>query len=180
MITLLIGVTASWISWRTGWLDKLECITRFGKFNISRKRAMAEAGVTDRGHRSCVDVSSFSRTGTAIRCAARPHWRFRVSPKRSRFLHVNLAQNHNKCSSGISHHHRAYLMRVYTTLKSEQLPVGLNAHSVPFGIGLLNTAWSEPILIKWTSSIEDLMQSKFQPQFRDLYAQNVPIDYSLV
>jgi len=45
------------------------------------------------------------------------------------------------------------------------VPAGVHAEShMPFGIGLMNTAWSESELIKWASAIEDV-QAKSNTTF---------------
>jgi Asp-tRNA(Asn)/Glu-tRNA(Gln) amidotransferase A subunit family amidase len=60
-----------------------------------------------------------------------------------------------------------------------QVPIGVNAHGVPVGLGLLQTKWREPLLLKMASAMEDLLQVQLEPQFHNLYAQNIPVDYSL-
>lgn len=42
------------------------------------------------------------------------------------------------------------------------LPLGVHPEShMPFGLGLMNTAFSESALIKWASAIEDEIQSSY-------------------
>jgi len=59
------------------------------------------------------------------------------------------------------------------------MPIGSNAHSVPVGIALIGTAWSEPALIKYGSAVNDLVQRRQKPKFIEWWAKNVPVDYSL-
>ncbi|CAI4212090.1 unnamed protein product [Parascedosporium putredinis] len=58
------------------------------------------------------------------------------------------------------------------------MPVGHNAHSVPVGISLIGTAWSEPTLIKYGSAIDDLIRGRETPRFIEWWARNIPVDYS--
>ena len=39
------------------------------------------------------------------------------------------------------------------------LPAGVDNFGMPFGLGIMNTAWSEVTLIKYASAIEDLQLS---------------------
>ena len=50
------------------------------------------------------------------------------------------------------------------------LPAGVHAEShMPFGIAIMNTAWSEANLIKWASAIEDL-----QTKSNTTYKRSLP------
>lgn len=55
-----------------------------------------------------------------------------------------------------------------------------NLSSMPFGLALIGTAWSEPDLIRWASAIEDLgrVTGKFgraRPRWGEARARNLPI-----
>lgn len=58
------------------------------------------------------------------------------------------------------------------------MPIGVNAHSVPVGISLIGSAWSEPTLIKYGSAIDDLVQGRIMPTFVHWWSKLVPVDYS--
>ena len=58
------------------------------------------------------------------------------------------------------------------------IPIGQNAYSVPVGISLIGTAWSEPTLIKYGSALDDLIQGRKKPAFIEWWARNLPVDYS--
>ncbi|MCJ1341071.1 hypothetical protein MMC09_006367 [Bachmanniomyces sp. S44760] len=62
------------------------------------------------------------------------------------------------------------------------IPAGLNSASgMPFGLALMNTAWSEPILIRYASAIEDLQRTsgtRFRrtvPQWLGYNQRNIPV-----
>ena len=64
------------------------------------------------------------------------------------------------------------------------IPAGLDPDSgMPFGLGLMGTAWSESPLIKYASAIEDLQitnEPKYEraiPKWLDYRRKNVPISY---
>lgn len=59
------------------------------------------------------------------------------------------------------------------------VPVGQNAHSVPVGIALIGTAWSEPTLIKYGSAIDDLIRRRTLPKFIEWWSKVIPVDYSV-
>jgi amidase len=59
------------------------------------------------------------------------------------------------------------------------VPVGQNAHSVPVGIALIGTAWSEPTLIKYGSAIDDLIRRRTLPKFIEWWSKVIPVDYSI-
>lgn len=62
------------------------------------------------------------------------------------------------------------------------IPAGINAESgMPFGLAILNTAWSEPALIKFASAIEDLQlrsgtkYKRSMPTWRGYKQRNLPV-----
>ncbi|CEL00494.1 Putative Amidase family protein [Aspergillus calidoustus] len=64
------------------------------------------------------------------------------------------------------------------------IPAGTNTESgMPYGLAILNTAFSEPALIKWASAIEDLQKSsrtKWQrslPEWRGYAVRNLPVPF---
>lgn len=59
------------------------------------------------------------------------------------------------------------------------VPIGLNSRSVPVGISLIGTAWSEPTLVRYGSAIDDLIRGRQKPQFINWWSKAVPVDYSL-
>ncbi|KAJ8514216.1 hypothetical protein ONZ45_g8213 [Pleurotus djamor] len=60
------------------------------------------------------------------------------------------------------------------------VPTGsLNGHSVPIGISLIGTAWSEPTLIRYGSAMDDLIKGRKKPAFVNYWSKAVPVDYSL-
>lgn len=52
------------------------------------------------------------------------------------------------------------------------IPVGINDIGVPFGIGLIQTAWKENLLVKYGSAIEDLIRHRHRPTFLNYDADN--------
>jgi amidase len=52
------------------------------------------------------------------------------------------------------------------------IPVGVNDIGVPFGLGIIQTAWKENLLVKYGSAIEDLVGPRKRPTFRNLHADN--------
>ena len=52
------------------------------------------------------------------------------------------------------------------------IPVGVGKKGVPFGIGVIQTAWREDLLIKYGSAIEDLTGSRPLPKFLNFDADN--------
>jgi amidase len=52
------------------------------------------------------------------------------------------------------------------------IPVGVNEIGVPFGLGIIQTAWKENLLVKYGSAIEDLVGPRKRPTFRNLDADN--------
>lgn len=58
------------------------------------------------------------------------------------------------------------------------VPVSVDKNGLPFGLGLMQTAWGEPSLIRYGSAIEDLIQARPKPQFHEYLAKNIPVLYS--
>lgn len=63
------------------------------------------------------------------------------------------------------------------------LPVGTSGETgMPYGLGLMGTAWSEATMVKWASAIEDLQFStegdlkRTKPKWLDYRARNVPVN----
>jgi amidase len=54
------------------------------------------------------------------------------------------------------------------------IPVGVNNIGVPFGIGIIQTAFRENLLVRYGSAIEDLVGSRSRPGFLNLEADNYP------
>ncbi len=54
------------------------------------------------------------------------------------------------------------------------VPVGVDNEGVPFGIGIIQTAWKEHLLVKYGSAIEDLARGRTLPQFLNFEAENYP------
>ncbi|KAF2760972.1 amidase family protein [Pseudovirgaria hyperparasitica] len=52
------------------------------------------------------------------------------------------------------------------------IPVGINNFGVPFGLGLMQTAWNDTALVKYGSAIEDLIRGRLPPPFKNLNANN--------
>lgn len=61
------------------------------------------------------------------------------------------------------------------------LPAGINSNAMPYGLGIMNTAWSEPLLVKWGSAIEDALKQKGitrpKPKWWMYTAKNIPVLY---
>lgn len=64
------------------------------------------------------------------------------------------------------------------------VPAGVHPSTgMPFGLALMDTAWSEANLVKWASAIEDLQFSsgtqnrRFLPKWHEYLERNVPIRY---
>lgn len=62
------------------------------------------------------------------------------------------------------------------------IPAGINKISgMPYGLAIMNTAWSESALIKWASAIEDLQLSietpykRTLPQWLGYKQRNIPV-----
>lgn len=56
------------------------------------------------------------------------------------------------------------------------LPIGTKqANGRPFGLGIMQSAWKEPQLIKYGSAIEDLLNYKCEPQYYEYVARNIPV-----
>ncbi|KAI1936815.1 hypothetical protein LOZ66_004321 [Ophidiomyces ophidiicola] len=52
------------------------------------------------------------------------------------------------------------------------IPIGVGEDGVPFGIGIIQTAWREDLLIKYGSAIEDIVGRRPRPAFRNIAANN--------
>jgi amidase len=52
------------------------------------------------------------------------------------------------------------------------IPIGANDIGVPFGMGIIQTAWKENLLVRYGSAIEDLTGRRHRPTFLNLYADN--------
>lgn len=52
------------------------------------------------------------------------------------------------------------------------IPVGVNENGVPFGIGIIQTAWKENKLVRYGSAIEDLVRHRPRPTFLNFNATN--------
>ncbi|PGH15007.1 hypothetical protein AJ79_02687 [Helicocarpus griseus UAMH5409] len=52
------------------------------------------------------------------------------------------------------------------------IPVGIHTIDIPFGIGIIQTAWREDLLVKYGSAIEDLLALTVKPTFKNLDADN--------
>lgn len=69
------------------------------------------------------------------------------------------------------------------------LPVGLTPQNTPFGLSIMNTAWSESSLVKYGSAIEDMLlqtqpipitglkRGRPLPMFHEHLARNIPVRY---
>jgi amidase len=54
------------------------------------------------------------------------------------------------------------------------VPIGINNTGLPFGIGIIRTALKEHLLVRYGSTIEDLVGGRRLPQFLNLEADNYP------
>lgn len=54
------------------------------------------------------------------------------------------------------------------------VPVGVDGEGVSFGIGIIQTAWKEYLLVKYDSAIEDLARGRMLPQFLNFEAEIYP------
>jgi amidase len=52
------------------------------------------------------------------------------------------------------------------------IPIGVNAVGLPFGLGIINSALRENLLVKYGSAIEDLVRGRKRPNFLNLDADN--------
>lgn len=61
------------------------------------------------------------------------------------------------------------------------LPAGTHgATAMPFGLGLMHSAWQEPELVRWASAIEDLQRylpgaGRTLPQWHKHRSKNIPV-----
>ena len=54
------------------------------------------------------------------------------------------------------------------------VPVGVNDIGVPFGMGIIQTAWKDSMLVRYGSAIEDLVRHRSKPTFLNFDADNYP------
>jgi amidase len=54
------------------------------------------------------------------------------------------------------------------------IPVGIDGEGIPFGVGIIQSAWNEHLLVKYGSAIEDLARGRTLPTFMNFDAQNHP------
>lgn len=52
------------------------------------------------------------------------------------------------------------------------IPVGNNDTRIPFGIGIVQTAWKENILVKYGSAIGNIIRHRHRPTFINLGDNN--------
>jgi amidase len=52
------------------------------------------------------------------------------------------------------------------------VPVGVNDDGIPFGVGIIQTAWKDHLLVKYGSAIEDLIKARHKPTFKNFNATN--------
>ena len=52
------------------------------------------------------------------------------------------------------------------------IPIGVNDNGVPFGLGMIQKAWKEHLLVKYGSAIEDLVGGRKRPTFLNKDADN--------
>ncbi|KII96131.1 hypothetical protein PLICRDRAFT_170708 [Plicaturopsis crispa FD-325 SS-3] len=58
------------------------------------------------------------------------------------------------------------------------VPISVDEWSVPFGLSIVSTAFSEPTLIKYGSAIDDALgKRRVKPTFHDFDAINIPVDF---
>lgn len=55
------------------------------------------------------------------------------------------------------------------------IPVGLTSYGMPFGLGIMHTAWSEARLIRWGSAIEAVVRGRRKPGWSMWWAKNIPV-----
>jgi amidase len=55
------------------------------------------------------------------------------------------------------------------------IPAGVNSFGMPYGLGIMHTAWSECELIKWGSAIEALIRGRRTPTWHEYDAKNIPV-----
>jgi amidase len=57
------------------------------------------------------------------------------------------------------------------------IPAGINSYGMPYGLGIMHTAWSEPVLVKWGSAIEALVKGRRKPTWHEYGTKNIPVLY---
>ncbi|KAK6457812.1 Glutamyl-tRNA amidotransferase subunit A (Glu-ADT subunit A) [Scheffersomyces xylosifermentans] len=55
------------------------------------------------------------------------------------------------------------------------IPVSETSIGLPYGLGIMQTQWGEPKLIKYGSAIEDLIKGRTTPKFSDYLSKNIPV-----
>lgn len=101
---------------------------------------------------------------------------------------VERALNHNgTILSGLlvpSDVGQAYQIAAQAGYPMITIPAGIHSDiAMPFGLGIMNTAWAEAQLLKWASAIEDLQCTSGTPYKRTLprwynhLGRNLPVDY---
>lgn len=55
------------------------------------------------------------------------------------------------------------------------IPVDVDQDGMPYGLGIMQTAWGEPDLIKYASAIEDLLKHRPTPKYYEYLSKNVPV-----
>jgi amidase len=55
------------------------------------------------------------------------------------------------------------------------IPIGINSWGMPYGLGIMHTAWSEHLLIKWASAIEAITKGRRAPTWYNYTAENIPV-----
>lgn len=79
---------------------------------------------------------------------------------------------------------QAYQIAAQAGFPMITIPAGIQSDiAMPFGLGIMNTAWAEAELFKWASAIEDLQRTSGTPYKRTLprwynyLGRNLPVDY---
>jgi amidase len=52
------------------------------------------------------------------------------------------------------------------------IPVSANDIGVPFGMGIIQTAWKENLMVRYGSAIEDLIRHRHRPTFLNFDVDN--------
>jgi amidase len=79
----------------------------------------------------------------------------------------------------LSDDHPTRLVRKYDLWHPAKLvmfnPAGINSWGMPYGLGIMHTAWSESLLVKWGSAIEALVRGRQRPTWYMAGAKNIPV-----
>lgn len=62
-----------------------------------------------------------------------------------------------------------YSSILHAFLEADSMHIG-----VPFGLGIIHTAWHEHLLIRYGSAIEDMLGTRPRLRFLNLHARNYP------